>query len=148
MRNLSRSLLLATALGFGAGAALATDVAPGTQQAQMLMDNSKVASGQIQPVQPSTYSNQPVLYGDQIRVRYDTDRDGDYSDEVWVVRSKAEVLAEGNVVVFDEHSVKPVDLNGDGRITADEWQVETPGYYGSLDLNNNGIIDSEEVSAN
>ena len=62
-----------------------------------------------------------------------------------IVRNKAAVQAEGNVVIFDDHSIEPVDVDGDGRISANEWNTDVQAYFGSLDLNNNGIIDYEEA---
>jgi len=89
--------------------------------------------------------SQARLGPDEVLVRYDTDRDGYLDDEAWVIRTRAQIAAEGSdVIIFDDHALEAVDANGDGRITANEWVVESGGYYGSLDLNNNGIVDSQE----
>lgn len=89
--------------------------------------------------------SQARLGPEEVLVRYDTDRDGYLDDESWVIRTRAQIAAEGSdVIIFDDHALEAVDANGDGRISPNEWVVENGGYYGSLDLNNNGIIDSEE----
>lgn len=150
MRPLSKSLLLATALAFAApGVALACSDVDASYQGyhqhtegyhkhtQMLMDQYPEGA----PV------SELQAYGQQIFVRYDTDGDGYLSDEEPVLRNKAAVEAEGNVVIFDNHAIKPVDADGDGRISHDEWNAEVGAYFGSLDLNNNGIVDSAEAGA-
>lgn len=141
MRPLSKSFLLASALALGAGAfaqGAAADcvTAPQhVQQVQMMMDQYP----------DGVTADQAASYGEQVFVRYDTDGDGYLSDEEVIVRDKAAVQAEGNVVIFDDHSIQPVDVDGDGRISANEWNTDVQSYFGSLDLNNNGIIDSEEA---
>ena len=81
---------------------------------------------------------------DLFMVRYDTDGDGDLGDEQVVMRSRAQIEAEGNVTLMESHAVEPVDSNGDGFVSADEWRAEHPAYLGSLDLNNNGTPDNLE----
>lgn len=142
MRPLSKSLLLASALGLGAGAfsagAAADCLQPqNVQQVQMMLDDYP----------DGVTADQANSYGEEVFVRYDTDGDGYLSDEEVVVRNKAQVQAEGNVVIFDDHSIEPVDADGDGRISADEWNTDVQAYFGSLDLNNNGIVDSAEASS-
>lgn len=141
MRQISTSIILAGTLVLAAGGALA-DSNTGTaapQQARTLLDYH--SGGEVSP-------EQMRLYGDAVFVKYDTDGDGYLSDEEWVVRSKAEIEAEGSdVVIFDDHALEAVDRDGDGRISHDEWSSEVDGYFGSLDLNNNGIVDEEELDA-
>jgi len=141
MRQLSTSLILAAALAVAAGGAAAdgtTGAAP-QQQARTLLDFH--SGGDLSP-------EQMQLYGDEVFVKYDTDGDGYLSDEEWVVRSKAQIEAEGaDVVIFDDHAVEAIDADGDGRVSHDEWSAEVQGYFGSLDLNNNGIVDQQEIDA-
>jgi hypothetical protein len=121
MRQVTTSLLLAVgfALGAGAGGALA-----------------------------DTYSTGSVIGqkgSDEFYVRYDTDGDGSLADEVAVIRTRAQLEQEDNIVVLlEDHALEAVDVNGDGYIGANEWVAESGSYFGSLDLNNNGIVDEEE----
>ena len=76
---------------------------------------------------------------DTYYVRYDTDGDGDLSDEQVVKRSRAEVEAEGLVII--ERGLEPFDYDRDGYV---DWFAMNPADFGSLDLNNNGIPDGQE----
>ncbi len=121
MRKVTTSLLLAAglALAAGSGAALADTYSTGTVVGQK--------------------------GSDEFYVRYDTDGDGSLADEVAVVRTRAQLEQEDNVVVLlESHALEAVDVNGDGVIGANEWVAESGSHFGSLDLNNNGIVDEEE----
>ncbi len=120
MRQFTTSLLMAATLALGAGGALADTITNGTGPGSMRAS-------------------------DEFYVRYDTNGDGSLADEQVVIRTRAELDAEPTkYYLFEDHSVEAVDMNGDGRISADEWVLETPADRGSLDLNNNGIPDGDE----
>lgn len=116
MRKLTTSLLAAAAFALGTGGALADSMQP---------------SGQ-----PSTGvdANSEIYY-----VRYDTDGDGDLSDEQVVKRTRAEIDAEGIVIV--ERGLEPFDYDNDGYV---DWFAMNPQDFGSLDLNNDGTPDGAQ----
>lgn len=154
MRKVSTWMVTLAALSFGAGGALAADVTP--QAANYGASN--YADTATQPSAATPYGGEAYLDPrpkeaeqlptDVFFVRYDTDGDGDLSDEETVMRTRAELEAEiaggKRIELHDDHSVRPIDRNGDGVISADEWVMENSAYRGDLDLNNNGIPDGQE----
>jgi hypothetical protein len=112
MRKLTTSLLAAAAFALGTGGALADSMTP----------------------QTGVDANSEVYY-----VRYDTDGDGDLSDEQVVKRTRAEIDAEGIVIV--ERGLEPFDYDNDGAV---DWFAMNPQDFGSLDLNNDGTPDGQQ----
>ena len=111
MRKVTTSFLMAAAVALGSSSAFA---------------DSMSTTG--------VDANDEVYY-----VRYDTDGDGDLSDEQVVKRSRAEVEAEGLVII--ERGLEPFDYDRDGYV---DWFAMNPSDFGSLDLNNNGTPDGQE----
>jgi len=116
MFKLTTSLLAAAAFALGTGGALADSMTP-----------------QAVP-QTGVDANSQVYY-----VRYDTDGDGDLSDEQVVTRTRAEIDAEGIVIV--ERGLEPFDYDRDGYV---DWFAMNPQDFGSLDLNNDGKPDGQQ----
>jgi hypothetical protein len=111
MRKLTTSLLAAAAFALGTGGALADSMSP-----------------------TGVDANSETYY-----VRYDTDGDGDLSDEQVVKRTRAEIDAEGTPIV--ERGLEPLDYDRDGYV---DWFAMNPQDFGSLDLNNDGIPDGQQ----
>ena len=111
MRKLTTSLLAAAAFALGSGGALADSMSP-----------------------TGVDANSEIYY-----VRYDTDGDGDLSDEQVVTRTRAEIDAEGIVIV--EQGLEPFDYDHDGHV---DWFAMNPEDFKSLDLDNDGTPDGLE----
>jgi hypothetical protein len=112
MRKLTTSLLAAAAFALGTGGALADSMMPTT----------------------GVDANSQIYY-----VRYDTDGDGDLSDEQVVKRTRAEIDAEGITIV--ERGLEPFDYDHDGAV---DWFAMNPQDFGSLDLNSDGVPDGQQ----